>query len=70
MNTYRLEKFDAKSNKWLDYGQLTRNDVKAIIKGYRKSTNPEAMIFFSNEDDFEGMYIRKGTQTFYTVEAI
>lgn len=68
---YRLEKFDAKCNRWCDYGQLPVNDILSVIKGYSKadySEHPEIMP--TTDDEFEGMYIKKGVQSFYVVKAI
>ena len=67
MKYYRVEKHEGRANRWLDYGTMCIEDVKLIIKGYRKNTDPDAMALFG-DDELEGMYIRKGSSNFYSVE--
>ena len=66
---YRVEKYNANKDMWLDFGTISREDAQSIIKGYKRSTHPEHMKFFPEADEFEGMYIRKGPMNFYTIEA-
>ena len=67
MKVYRVEKHDGRTDKWFDYGTMCMEDAKLVIRGYKKN-NDEFLTDLFGDDDFAGMYTRKGTQTFFSVE--
>ena len=64
---YRVEKYDAKNDRWLDYGRMPLEDAKLVIKGYKKNNDPDALALFG-DDEVAGMYTRKGSRSFFSVE--
>lgn len=64
MERYRVEKCTG-DGKWLDYGTMCIEDVKLIIRGYKRDTLGAELF---GDDGISGMYTRKGTMNFYTVE--
>lgn len=69
LNYYKVEKFEAKIDRWLDYGPLPEDDVKAIIKGYKRNRDLTYCYIGDCDsiDDMSGVYTRKGTGNMYTV---
>ena len=69
MKYYRIEKHLDKKNIWLDYGPLPEEDVKAVLKGYKRNDLLSELV--SKEwSGLAGAYTRKGTLNFYTVTEI
>lgn len=59
--TYKVEKYDGKKEKWIDYGKgYTEQDVKDITKGY--IVDKEMTEMFS-----QTVYTRKNTITMFLV---
>lgn len=70
---YRVQKYEDKNDRWLDYGPLPLEDVVLVVKGYKReepNTGDEFLDNYLKElntDDIAGMYSRKGTGNFYEV---
>lgn len=65
--SYKVEKYIAENDKWLDYGSMPAEDVKLVVKGYKKLNSEEKLLKMVSTDEIAGMYTRKGTMNFYTV---
>lgn len=72
LSYYRVEKFEAKIDKWIGYGRLPEEDVKAVLKGYGKNRDWTDKFFSEyireNGEDLTGIYTRKGTGNMFYVE--
>lgn len=69
INYYRVEKYEAKIDKWFDYCTLPEEDVKALIKGYKKDLDKTCCYIgdVDSLEEMEGVYTRKNTLNMYTV---
>lgn len=68
-NYYRVEKYIAKIDKWFDYCTLPEEDVKILIKGYKRDRDKTYCYIGDCDtiDEMAGVYTRKGTGNMFTV---
>lgn len=68
-NFYRVEKYVAKIDKWFDYCTLPEEDVKILIKGYKRDRDKTYCYIGDCDaiDAIAGVYTRKGTGNMFTV---
>lgn len=64
--SYKVEKYIAENDRWLDYGSMPAEDVKLVVKGYKRTEDALGKTLAT--DEITGMYMRKGTMNFYTVQ--